>query len=253
MVSMFLSFIIIFNAGIVNVYATENLKTQRYIQYKTNEKYLKELYEMGLVDSEIEKLEEINFKLGNASSIYEVDRLMMEYHAIIDDSIYDGGASIWSEKGGTVYLDYTGNVNPMTNVIYTKVVYFSKDQVSTYQRAMNNPGFIEFINELGVSIVTEKAAEAIAIYLGLSMSKVRWLIGFSVGLFVYFIKNIKIIDFNDAYDRSTTGKLKLEFFYSTSMVFPYYMNHENFEPWNSNYIDIPQNYDFDWDPGVYDY
>lgn len=39
----------------------------------------------------------------------------------------------------------------------------------------------------------------------------------------------------------------------TSVSFPYYQEYENFEPWNSNFVDIPVVYDYSYDVGEYNF
>lgn len=122
---------------------------------------------------------------------------------------------------------------------------------------MNEEGFLDYIIDTfvdeGVSIISASVAKKIATYLGVSSSSISWLVGTSIGVTVWILSNLDKWDMEDAIDNSTTGKLKLEYFYMTSISFPYYQEFENFEPWNSSYVDVPKDYDYTWHSGVFDY
>jgi hypothetical protein len=91
------------------------------------------------------------------------------------------------------------------------------------------------------------------IYLGIEASSTIWLIGLPISATFYILQNLEQWDLNDAIDRSTTGKVKLEFFYLTSSSAPYYQEYENFEPWNSDFVDIPADYTYSYASGEYNY
>lgn len=209
--------------------------------------YQAELHQMGFTDSDILQLTAINNQLAKAKNSREVSRLMEQYHSIVDETLYASAAgSIYSKKGGTLTLNYTGSLSPVSNVIYTKVVYMPSEQVEFYQRAMNSPGFIDWATGEFIGVITAKGAEKIAAYLGIEASSTIWLIGLPISATFYILQNLEQWDLNDAIDRSTTGKVKLEFFYLTSSSAPYYQEYENFEPWNSDFVDIPADYTYSY-------
>ena len=90
-------------------------------------------------------------------------------------------------------------------------------------------------------------------YLGVTASSISWLVGGAIGVSVWILQNLDKWDLSDAIDNSTTGKVKLEFYYLQSSFEPYYQEFKNFEPWNSSYVDVPEDYDHKWRAGVYDY
>ena len=128
--------------------------------------------------------------------------------------------------------------------------------VEFYQKGMNSPTFVTFlVDELigkGVSVITKSVAAKIATALSVPESAVAFLIGTSVAATLFVFQNLETWDLNDAIENSSNGKVKLEYFYSTNIVFPYYQEYQNFEPWDNNKVEIPANYDYDWQSGVYD-
>lgn len=122
-----------------------------------------------------------------------------------------------------------------------------------YQSAMNAEGFLDFLIDEGISVVTTASAAKIAAYLGVTSASLQWLIGVSIGATVWMISNLDKWDMDDAIDNSTTGKLKLEYYYLTSAFYPYYQSFENFEPWNSSYVYVPEDYDYTWTSAVFNY
>lgn len=65
-----------------------------------------------------------------------------------------------------------------------------------------------------------------------------FLIGTSVAATLFVFQNLETWDLNDAIENSSNGKVKLEYFYSTNIVFPYYQEYQNFEPWDNNKVEI---------------
>ena len=222
-------------------------------QYEMAEVYKEELREMGFSNSQIDELTRITRQLAKTTNARERDVLMRQYHELVDGTPYASAAAIYSPNGGKLNLDYTGDLSAISNVIYTKVVYMPSEQVEYYQRAMNDPGFIDWLIGEGIGVVTGAAATKIATYLGISSSGLTWLIGLPISATFFILQNMETWDLNDAIDRSTTGKIKLEFYYMTSVSFPYYQEYENFEPWNSNFVDIPVDYDYSYDGGEYNF
>ena len=227
---------------------------------KIDAEYLAEMEAIGFTEADVAELRDWNLRVANADSMLEVDALMDEYYELIADTPLAASAtatSFYSSTGGTLELDYTGSFSIFSNVIYTKVVYLPAQQVVYYQNAMYSEDFLdyiisEFVDE-GISIITSAVAAKIAAYLGVSTSSVSWLIGGTIGITVWFLQNLDKWDLSDAIDNSTTGKVKLEFYYLQSSFEPYYQEFENFEPWNSSYVDVPEDYDYTWSSGVYDY
>ena len=80
-----------------------------------------------------------------------------------------------------------------------------------------------------------------------------WLVGQSLGLTVWMLQNLDKWEFSDAFNQSTTGKLKLEFFYLQSTIDSNYVEIENFEPWNNSLVEVPEDYDYTWYADVYDF
>lgn len=104
----------------------------------------------------------------------------------------------------------------------------------------------------GVSVITKSVAAKIAAALSLSESAVSFLIGTSVAGVLFVCESLETWDLNDAIDNSSNGKVKLEFFYMTNISFPYYQEYQNFEPWDNNLIEVPKDYDYSWQSGVYE-
>lgn len=214
------------------------------------------LADFGLNDDEFQQLQNITTKIANATTMREVDALMESYHAILESTPLAAAKTITSYSGGTLTLDYTGSLSPISNVIFTKVIYMGNKQVEFYQKGMNSPTFVTFlVDELigkGVSVITKSVAAKIATALSVPESAVAFLIGTSVAATLFVFQNLETWDLNDAIENSSNGKVKLEYFYSTNIVFPYYQEYQNFEPWDNNKVEIPANYDYDWQSGVYD-
>ena len=145
----------------------------------------------------------------------------------------------------------TSQVNKVVTLF--SMLYMPSEQVEFYQRAMNSPGFIDWATGEFIGVITAKGAEKIAAYLGIEASSTIWLIGLPISATFYILQNLEQWDLNDAIDRSTTGKVKLEFFYLTSSSAPYYQEYENFEPWNSDFVDIPADYTYSYASGEYNY
>lgn len=250
-VSAVLSLVVLSTSSSLSTFALGNSSVTEkpsFNQYQT------ELYQMGFTDRDILQLTAINNQLAEAKSSREVSQLMERYHSIVDKTPYaSASGSIYSKKGGTLTLNYTGSLSPVSNVIYTKVVYMPSEQVEFYQRAMSSPSFIDWAKGEFIGVITTKGAEAIASYLGIETSATIWLIGLPISATFYILQNLEQWDLNDAIDRSTTGKVKLEFFYLTSSSAPYYQEYENFEPWNSDFVDIPANYTYSYASGEYNY
>lgn len=258
--AIFLSLVMILNIIPMTAFAEELPSTEIMEKYHVNEEYIAEMKELGLTESDVEALYEINLRIANADTMLEVDSLMDDYYAILKDTPLAASAtstSFYSSSGGTLELDYTGALSAISNVIYTKVVYLPAQQVVYYQNAMNKEGFLDylisnFVDE-GISVISAAVAKEIAVYLGMSSTALNWLIGGSIGVSVWILQNLDKWDLSDAIDNSTTGKVKLEFYYLTSAFPPYYQSFKNFEPWNSSYIDVPEDYDYTWHSGVYEY
>lgn len=259
MISSLLMAVIMVNVVSTSAFAAEITPAEKHVIYDMNmsAEYIQELLDIGLNMDEISRLHEINVQMANANSSREVDKLMAEYHEILDKTSLAAATSIYAPNGGTMELDYTGDLSPISNVIYTKVIYMPAEQVVFYLRGMNDPGFIDwftdYVTDEGLSVITTVAAREIARMLGVTINSVSWLVGLAAGGIVYVLTNLETWDINDAIDRSDNGKLKLEYFYSTSIMYPYYMEHENFEPWNSSYADVPEDYDYTWNPGEFDF
>lgn len=190
------------------------------------EVYKEELCEMGFSNSDITEFTRITNQLAEATSSRERDALMRQYHELVDGTTYAAASSIYSPKGGTLDLKYIGSLSAISNVIFTKVVYMPSEQVVYYQKAMNSPGFMDWIVGEGIGVVTGAAAAKIATYLGISSSDLTWLIGLPISATFFILQNLETWDLNDAIGRSTSGKVKLEYYYMTSVTFPYYQEFE---------------------------
>ena len=142
-------------------------------------------------------------------------------------------------------------------VIATKAIDYATAAVEAYtttdSKGNKKWGSIsEFVDE-GISVISTAVAKKIATYLGMSSSALTWLVGGTIGVSVWILQNLDKWDLSDAIDNSTTGKVKLEFYYLVSSFEPYYQEFKNFEAWNNSYVDVPDNYDYTWSAGVYDY
>ena len=255
-ISAFMAAILCFNLVSFSAFAAEPSATETSFSAADLATYNQELADFGLNDDEIQQLQNITKKIENATTMREVDALMESYHAILESTPLAAAKTITSYSGGTLTLDYTGSLSPISNVIFTKVIYMGNKQVEFYQKGMNSPTFVTFlVDELigkGVSVITKSVAAKIATALSVPESAVAFLIGTSVAATLFVFQNLETWDLNDAIENSSNGKVKLEYFYSTNIVFPYYQEYQNFEPWDNNKVEIPANYDYDWQSGVYD-
>lgn len=258
-IAAFMAAILCCNIVAVNAFAAEPSEyTTPEISFTSEdlEAYNQELADLGLNNTEIQQLQDVTSKIASATTMREVDSLMKEYHAILDATPLAASKSFSSTSGGTLTLDYTGKLSPISNVIYTKVVYMSNKQVEFYQKGMNSPTLVTFIKDQligkGVSVITKSVAAEIAAALAVPEAAVSFLIGTSVAATLFVFENLETWDLNDAIENSSNGKVKLEYFYSTNIVFPYYQEYQNFEPWDTNRVDVPADYDYTWQSGVYD-
>jgi len=162
--------------------------------------------------------------------------------------------SFYAPVGGTLVLDYVGEINPWADVIYTKIVYLSNEYTLFLQRTFSSnktEEVIDFLVDQGMGQVTEIIATGLAEILGQSNMNLLGLVGFSIEVMIFILSNLAQWDFEDAMEESTTGRVKVEFFYSVSAAPPYYMSMRNFEPWNDSYVTVPANYDYNWNSGVF--
>ena len=194
------------------------------------------------------------------TNLTEVDSLMDEYHSLATDTALDVSSvttSLYTSTGGTLVLDYVGSYSPFSNVITTKVVYLTTAEVVFYQNALNSNTFRSWLESeiagAGISYISKAVAAKVAAFLGIPETAVAFLIGKTISFLYWAIDNLESLDLSDAISNSSTGKVKLEFFYLLSSNEPHYMECQNFEPWNSNYVEIPEYYDHKWYENVYDY
>lgn len=221
-----------------------------------NIQYMQDMQDQGFSKKDSECLYEIDMGILRATSSKDIDYWLSEYHEIIDRSI-DNPMLIHAPNGGTLDLTFNGKANPIAQLYFTKVIYMTADQVVFYQRAMNDPSFIawfeEYVFDAGAGVISAAVAKDMALTLGLSGGSLSWIVGASVSAVMYIFQNIDVWDINDAIDRSTTGKLKLEYGYLTSSTYPYYVDYQNFEPWNDNYAEVPAKYNHTWHNGEFIY
>ncbi|MBQ7344058.1 MAG: hypothetical protein IJW53_04760 [Clostridia bacterium] len=168
--------------------------------------------------------------------------------------------TISSSSGGTLFLDYTGELSNISNIIYTRVIYLPAEQVVFLQHAINSGNALDdtisYLMGIGTRLITDSITKEIAKLLGISSTITSVLTDLSIGYVVYCLNNLEEWDLTDAIENSTTGKIKIVYYYYTNSIsYPYYMEYEVFEPWNSSNIDIPEDYDYIWLNGsfVYEY
>lgn len=217
--------------------------------------YVTEMHELGLNDYEINRVASITNELGSLSRSRSVSDLMKEYHSIMDDTLASRSKTITSQLGGTLYLDYTGSINPLGDVIYQKVVYFNAEQTAFFESTMISTSLtdilVDVIKSNSSDVFTNALVKEIGAVFGISAP--TWLVGSATSVVLALIESMDMMDLSDAVQRSTTGKIYLEYFYSVNSSFPYYMNLQNFEPWNNNTVVVPDDYDYTWSTAVYDY
>ncbi len=165
-------------------------------------------------------------------------------------------ASISSDRGGTLLLDYVGEINPISDSIYTSIIYLPATQVVFLQNAAHSETICDYIvsefMDKGVSIITHSAALLIASHLGIASAIVEEIIGTSIKFTYWCLTNIEKWDLSSAVSESTTGKIKIVSFYNiNSFSSTPYMEFDTFEAWNSSDVEIPENYDYVWLEGVY--
>lgn len=203
-----------------------------------------------------------NFDVAIEDNFNEDNSLFFEGETYTDElsmaSTYT--TTIYSSSGGTLFLDYTGELSNISNIIYTRVIYLPAEQVVFLQHAINSGNALDdtisYLMGIGAGLITDSIATHVASYLGVSTTITSVLIDLSIGYVIYCLNNLEKWDLSDAIENSTTGKIKIVYYYYTnSTSYPYYMEYEVFEPWNSSNIDIPEDYDYIWLSGsfVYEY
>ena len=141
-ISAFMAAILCFNLVSFSAFAAEPSATETSFSAADLATYNQELADFGLNDDEIQQLQNITTKIANATTMREVDALMESYHAILESTPLAAAKTITSYSGGTLTLDYTGSLSPISNVIFTKVIYMGNKQVEFYQKGMNYNGLI---------------------------------------------------------------------------------------------------------------
>lgn len=164
--------------------------------------------------------------------------------------------SFYAPSGGTLRLDYIGQYNVLSQTVYTKVVYLSPYQTTFFLKAFlseNTDTFIDYLKDQVVDEITEDMIDTICNILTIVEKDIAWqIVGFSIDTMIWMLDNLSAWDLDDAVERSTTGKIKIEYYYITQITFPYYQSIENFEPWNSDMIEVPEDYNYEWEANVYD-
>lgn len=195
---------------------------------------------------------------SNAEGI-ETNELISNHSAENEENVAvasDIATAFSTSTGGTLMLDYTGTMESNNSVIYTKVIYLPADQVVFLQQAYYSETLIDFIkSELigtGLSLVTRAVAQQIATYLGIALKYVSPFVDVSLSFLVWVIEHLDTWNLMDAVNNSTTGKLKIEFFYSITAIPPQYIEIERFAPWNDSRVEVPRNYNYDWYENVFD-
>ena len=224
--------------------------------------YIADMEEMGFTVEKIKALSYWNKKVVNARSVQELETLLIEYKDLVEGTMVDISNSVdsfTSHSGGTLVLSYKGAINPISQVIYDKVVYLSADQTTTCYMALCSEDFCDYLLDAfigeGVSIITRRIAADIAAAPGLSLKTVGWLIGFSISMLVWALQNVDKWNFEQAMEECTLEgkKVKIEFYHLCSATYPYYLNVEHCEPWNNSLIEPIEDYDYVWYEGVYDF
>ena len=164
--------------------------------------------------------------------------------------------SISSDIGGTLLLDYVGDINPISDSIYTSIVYLPATQVVFLQNAIHSETICDYISsefiDKGISIITHSVAILIASHLGITPTIVEGIIGTSIIFTYWCLSNIEKWDLSNAISESTTGKIKIVSFYNiNSFSSTPYMEFDIFEAWNTSDIEIPEDYDYVWLEGIY--
>ena len=161
-----------------------------------------------------------------------------------------------TSTGGTLILEYTGDIDSLSNRIYTKVIYLPADKVVFLQHAYYSETLLDFIKTTiiggGSTIVTQTVAQLIATHLNVTIGTVSPILGLSLRYVVWVLENLDTWDLMDAVSKSTTGKLKIEFSYVLITYPPQCVKMECFEPWDDSRVEVPKNYNYDWYENVYD-
>ena len=212
--------------------------------------------EAGLTDSEIYRIKEIGDALSKGVSNQVAGDLLEEYNRIVEGTYLASSDSFYSSKGGTLYLEYTGDINPYFQVFYTKVIYFPASEAGNLSSALHVEGLSDYLSDEiasgQVGKITKQFIAEMAADLGVSSTKFNFFLGFSISIALWIVDNLDVHDLDRAFKDSESGAVRLEYFYSTSSSPPYYMNYSNFEPWEDNMIYVPADYDYTWSAGVYD-
>ncbi len=177
--------------------------------------------------------------------------------AVLTNTTTESTITFPSSNGGTLVLDYTGEYSLLSNTIRTKTIYYTAQEVVFLQHALYSDGFADFLLGLGVTYgagkITDVIAAEIASYLNLPYAHVLTWIGVSIDILISVLELLEKVDFDMAVEESTTGKLMLEFYYTQSAFEPYFIAIENYSPWNDDIIEVPEDYDYMWYEGVFDY
>lgn len=116
--------------------AAESSISDDVTDFDISAEYLAEMENSGFTVEDVKALADINKRIANADSMLEVDKLLDEYYKITADTSFAAttATSFYSSTGGTLELEYTGNLSPISNVIFTKVVYMPAKQVFSIKR-----------------------------------------------------------------------------------------------------------------------
>lgn len=264
-VSLFLIcalFVSIFSVSVsaATVDAQENVPSVSDEVLQAEAAYRQNLKSYGLTDADIDYMQELIAGIATASSTQEANALMKEYRALIADTPLAASTSFSSEDGGTLYLNFTGTPSLLGfNLVYTKFVYLNEAQVIFFLRSLNDTDIwskiLTILNQYtgAGQKITTYIANKLAPILGISTVEALGLTGMSIAACIELMDWVDKTSFNMAVDESTTGKVMIMYYYTyVAPEYEMYLGH-SYEPWNSNTIEVPEDYDHNWDEGVYDF
>lgn len=216
----------------------------------------------------------INLFSLSAFAVNETDSIDLESDActevsiqeITDDETETGNNQILQKAvstqysfpslvGGTLLLDYVGDINVLSQNTYTKVVYLNREQTLFFESVYysdKSDDLLDYLREEGITFITTATIKKIASLIGITLDSCYGIVGFYASTLVFVLENIEKWDFEAALRQSTTKKLKVEYIeYYNSTTFPHYLSIRNFAPWDDGLIVVPKDHDYNWQANVF--
>lgn len=140
---------------------------------------------------------------------------------------------IWENQDhGTWTVTNTYDDPDTSSVTHTKTIYLNKKDSELYLAAINDKNIKDVLLDSTTGYITDLTISAACELAGIGFFPSA-LIGLNITLVKASFDIADYLDLKDAMDRSTTGKIKLEYFWG---IYPSYGKYVNAEPWNDDLI-----------------